>query len=134
MATFIYKVRDEDTIAFGSKENQRASIDTEGVASFPKQSSSYESISTTGSSVLDITKDISFVESTDSHVVGMADGSYEGQTKKVILSVDGGTIELQPSNLAGGSSITMGDALDSVELMYDGDSWVIAQANGITLN
>jgi hypothetical protein len=96
---------------------------------------SYEkkTASTSNTASIDPAKYCTLITSATNKIYTLADGSYLGQMKKVILIVDGGTITLTPANLANGTSLTFADALDSVELLWDGTDWVIAFASGMAI-
>jgi len=54
----------------------------------------------------------------------LADGVVKGQLKKIQLIVDGGgDAVITPSNLQGGTTITMADAGDFAILLWDGSDW-----------
>ena len=56
----------------------------------------------------------------------LADGTLIGQLKKIVLVVDGGgNAVITPANLAGGTTITLDDATDQVELIWNGTEWVV---------
>jgi len=68
----------------------------------------------------------------------LADGSVNGQLKKILLVVDGGgNAVITPANLAGGTTITMNDATDYVVLMFNALSspaeWVCIENSGSTI-
>jgi hypothetical protein len=68
----------------------------------------------------------------------LADGSVNGQLKKILLVVDGGgNAVITPANLAGGTTITMNDAADYVVLMFNALSspaeWVCIENSGSTI-
>ena len=143
MATYKYKVKGSDTLQLGESDNtvsipSNASIagtlSVTGVATLGGDVKTFEYVTTTGTSdVVDPAKYASIVVSSGAHTVTLADGTYDGQVKKIILLVDGGTVTLTPTHLVVGTSITFADALDSVELIFDGNHWHIAQASGIAI-
>lgn len=61
----------------------------------------------------------------------LADGATVGQLKKIQLIVDGGgDATITPTNLNGGTTITMADVGDLVVLLWDGTGWdVIERSN-----
>ena len=131
MSDFEYKLNSGDTLNIGDSSN---TVAIAGSASITKNVYNYEEVTTTGSSdVVDPSKYVSLVTSAGAHTVTLPNGTYVGQVKKVILTVDGGTVTLTPASLAEGTSITMADVFDSVELIWDGTNWNIAQASGIAL-
>jgi len=64
----------------------------------------------------------------------LANGSVIGQLKEIYLLVDGsGNATITPANLAGGTTITMNDAGDSVILLWNGTDWVVIKNIGSTI-
>jgi hypothetical protein len=117
MGTFEYKVKTGDVLKLGNTETD------------------YEKITTTGSSdVANPDKKYTLITSGGAHTVTLADGSYNGQVKKIVITaVAAGTITITPANFANGTSMTMAEILDSVELVFDGTNWNIAQAAGVAI-
>jgi len=130
MAIFKYKVKSGDTLQLGDASNtvnvlgQITGIKTE----------TYESITTDGTGdVVDPNARYSFITSAGAHTVTLADGTYDGQVKSIILSVDGGTVTLTPANFADGTSLTFAYALDTAVLVWDGSDWNLAEASGVAI-
>jgi hypothetical protein len=64
----------------------------------------------------------------------LADG-YDNQRKIIKVKTDGGTdAVIYPDNLAGGTVITAGDALDSMELIFVSDEWHLIKNNGVAIS
>jgi len=64
----------------------------------------------------------------------LADGTKIGQLKLVRLVADGGgDAVITPANLSGGTTITMNDASDEVELQWNGTDWVVIKNLGATV-
>jgi hypothetical protein len=64
----------------------------------------------------------------------LANGTVIGQLKEIYLLVDGGgNAVITPANLAGGTTITMNDAGDSVVLLWNGTDWVVIKNIGSTI-
>jgi hypothetical protein len=59
----------------------------------------------------------------------LADG-IEGQEKVIKLTFDGGTVTLEPANLADGTTITFADVNDAVSLVFIGGAWAITSNEG----
>jgi hypothetical protein len=155
--TFEYKVREGDTLQLGGSRTPISMLHTLNVASNATVGGTfavtktlavsgtfsplgglvytYESktASTTNSASIDPAKYVTIITSSTNKIYTLANGTYNGQVKKVILVVDGGTITLTPANLANGTSLTLADALDSVELIWNTTDWVIASASGIAI-
>lgn len=130
MGTFTYKLNPDDTFAIGDSSN---SVIIAGSLAAPI-AATYESVTTTGTAdVVDPDIKYSLVTSAGAHTVTLADGSFAGQEKTVILSVDGGTITLTPANFADGTSLTFADILDTATLIFDGTDWNLAAASGVAI-
>ena len=64
----------------------------------------------------------------------LANGTQVGQLKLIRLVVDGGgDAVITPANLAAGTTITMNDAGDEVELQWNGTDWVVIKNLGATV-
>lgn len=157
MATFEYKVTGSDTLQLGNSNtpvNCPGTFNVTGNAAIGGTLGltgtlgvtgvfsplggivrTYEKVTTTGTDdVIDPAKEISLITSGGAHTVTLANGTFLGQCKKIIISsVAAGTITITPANLADGTSLTMAEILDSVELLWDGTNWNIAQAAGIAI-
>jgi hypothetical protein len=128
---FLYPVRDDQELVIGSLEAPRGVFRLDGYQAIE----SYEKVTTTGTSdVVDPAKSVSMITSGGAHTVALADGTYTGQVKKIVItSVAAGTITITPANFSDGTSMTMAEILDSVELIWDGSDWNIAQASGVAI-
>lgn len=64
----------------------------------------------------------------------LANGTQIGQLKLIRLVADGGgDAVITPVNLASGTTITMNDAADEVELQWNGTDWVVIKNLGATV-
>lgn len=64
----------------------------------------------------------------------LANGTQIGQLKLIRLVVDGGgDAVITPASLSGGTTITMNDAADEVELIWNGTAWVVIKNLGSTV-
>lgn len=130
MGNFIYKVKVDETLLIGTEDAPRAIFRLGGAQ--PILSS--ETVVTTGTAdVVDPDIAVSLVETAGAHTVTLADGTYTGQVKKIILQVDGGTMTLTPANLTEGTSLTFADAMDCVELLWDGTNWNMISASSLAI-
>ena len=143
MTTFEYKV-DRDTLTLGNSSTTvsvlgnatiAGTMAITGATTLTAQVHSYEKVTTTGSSdVVDPAVYASLITSGGAHTVTLADGTYTGQVKKIIITaVAAGTITITPAHFADGTSMVMAEISDSVELIFDGTNWNMAQASGVTL-
>lgn len=138
MGTYTYKVRGSDTLKLGTSNNPVSipgTLTVTGATTLTGGAAvTYESVTTTGTSdVVDPDAKYSFITSAGAHTVTLADGSFAGQEKTIILSVDGGTVTLTPANFADGTSLTFADALDTATLVFDGSDWNLAAASGVAI-
>ncbi len=63
------------------------------------------------------------ITTTGTDALTLANGTEPGQTKKLMMTVDGGDGTLTPANLAGGTTITFSVVGDVAELTWDGTNW-----------
>ena len=126
MATFEYKVRKGETLLLG---DSLSATKTPGAIV-----KTYEKVTSTASGAINPLTALSLITSGGAHTMTLADGTFDGQVKKIVISlVAAGTITVTPANFANGTSMTMAEILDSVELVWDGSNWNIAQAAGVAI-
>lgn len=82
-----------------------------------------------GAGAINVTSGVTYWTTTGADAGTLADGVV-GQTKKIIMVVDGGDGTLTPSNFGNGSTITFADAGDAVELSFDGTNWWVVGSQG----
>ena len=128
---FLKPIRDDQTVLYGTLDTPRAIMRLDGSQAIE----SSEKVTTTGTAdVVSPDKAISMITSGGAHTVTLADGTYVNQVKKIIITaVAAGTITITPANFANGTSMTMAEILDSVELIWDGSDWNISQASGVAI-
>ena len=136
MATFEYKLNENDTLQIGGTTN---AVSIPGTMAITKSISGFvtqtmEEVTTTGTSdVVDPAIQISKVTTGGAHTVTLADGTYTGQIKEIILIVDGGNMTLTPANFADGTSLTFADALDYAKLRWSGTDWDLVGGSGLAI-
>jgi len=96
-----------------------------------------EAITAAGATVaINLTSAISQITSsattTGANALTLADGT-QGQIKIITLITDGGDVQIDPSNFANGTSITMEDANDTITLLFTNSNWIILSNNGCTI-
>lgn len=92
--------------------------------------SDQETVNTSVSTV----QGVSYINSSTSSSVTLANGTYVGQIK-VIVAVDSvSSVIVTPSNLLGYTNFIFNDAGGSVVLMYTTAGWVILSARDVSLN
>jgi len=82
-----------------------------------------------GAGAINVTSGVTYWTTTGADAGTLADGVV-GQTKKIIMVVDGGDGTLTPSNFGNGTTITFADAGDAVELSFDGTNWWVVGSHG----
>ncbi len=82
-----------------------------------------------GAGAINVTSGVTYWTTTGADAGTLADGVV-GQTKKIIMVVDGGDGTLTPTNFGNGSTITFADVGDAVELSFDGTNWWIVGSHG----
>ena len=86
-----------------------------------------------GAGAIDLVTGVTEVTTTAADALTLANGTV-GQIKIIVMKVDGGDGTITPTTFAGGTTITMNDAGDSVMLTYATTiGWVIIANNGCTI-
>jgi hypothetical protein len=85
-----------------------------------------------GPGAVDVISQITHVETTGVNALTLADG-IEGQTKMIVMTVDGGNGTMTPVNPAGYSTIGFHDVGESVHLLFTGGKWFIIGQFGVTI-
>lgn len=86
----------------------------------------------TGPGAVDVTSAITWIVTTGTDALTLADG-VEGQTKYIVMKTDGGDGTLTPSNFAQGTTITFNDAGDSAHLLFTNAAWHIVGSYGVSV-
>ena len=86
-----------------------------------------------GAGAIDVVTGVTEVTTTAADALTLANGTV-GQIKIIVMKADGGDGTITPVTFAGGSTITMNDAGDSVMLTYATTiGWVLVANNGCTI-
>ena len=86
-----------------------------------------------GAGAIDLVTGVTEVTTTAADALTLANGTV-GQIKIIVMKVDGGDGTITPVTFAGGTTITMNDAGDSVMLTYATTiGWVLVANNGCTI-
>ena len=115
----------------GTPINKKVSVTNfiNNLPSFIGYENSIQSLS--GAGAVDVTSAVTLLTSTGAaEAITLADGTVKGQTKTIIHDVDGGSMVLTPTSVAGYSTITFTDVGDAVQLMWSStvggsNGWVI---------
>ena len=88
--------------------------------------------SLTGAGAVNLTTQITYINTTGANALTLADG-VQGQEKKIVMRQDLGDGTLTPTNLAGATTITFNDVGDTVSLMFLDGEWHIMGHYGVTI-
>jgi L-aminopeptidase/D-esterase-like protein len=72
---------------------------------------------------LSLVHDTHVVVTTGASTATLANGCCSGQSKTVIMSVDGGDFVLTPASFLNGTTVTFDDLGDSITLVWTGAAW-----------
>jgi hypothetical protein len=72
---------------------------------------------------LSLVHDTHVVVTTGACTATLANGCCSGQTKTIVISVDGGDFVLTPASFLNGSTLTFDDVGDSCTLVWTGAAW-----------
>jgi hypothetical protein len=86
----------------------------------------------TGAGAVDVTTAITWIVTTGTNALTLADG-VEGQTKMIVMKTDGGNGTLTPANFAQGTTITFDAVGDSVSLLFTNAAWHSMGGHGIAI-
>lgn len=87
----------------------------------------------TESGAISVVKPITLLDSSGGALaMTLADGTV-GQRKVIICKTAGNNAVITPANLAGGDTITLNAAGDSVELVFANATWYILGSNSISI-
>jgi hypothetical protein len=95
-------------------------------------SSTPQSLSGTGSLVVNTTAAVTYITTTGSATLSFGDG-VQGQEKTLTMITDGGDAVLTPSSTAGFTTITFNDVGDTVRLIFLNTKWRILSNYGATV-
>jgi hypothetical protein len=86
-----------------------------------------------GAGAVNLISQITHIETTGTDALTLADG-VEGQTKIIVMTVDGGNGTLTPTNGAGYTTLGFHDVGDSVHLLFTNGKWFILGDYGMTIS
>jgi hypothetical protein len=95
-------------------------------------SSTPQSLSGSGSLVVNTTAAVTYITTTGSATLSFSDG-VQGQEKTITMIADGGDAVLTPSSTAGFTTITFNDVGDTVRLIFLNTKWRILSNYGATV-
>jgi len=85
-----------------------------------------------GPGAVNLTTPLTVITTTGADAFTLADGA-DGQTKTVVMAVDGGDATLTPASFTGGTTLTFADIGDSVLLQFVGSAWYVVSTNGVAI-
>jgi hypothetical protein len=81
--------------------------------------------SLSGAGAVNVTSAFTALTTTGANALTLANGTYPGQTKEILMTVDGGDGTLTPTSLSGGTTIVFSNVGDYVMLQWSGAAWVV---------
>lgn len=99
---------------------------------FLRLSATPQSLSGSGSLVVNTTAAITYITTTGSATLSFGDG-VQGQEKTLVMIVDGGDAVLTPTSASGFTTITFNDVGDTARLIFVNSKWNILSTNGVTV-
>ena len=125
-----------NTLDITSNVTIAGTLQVTGQANINNIALNWEKISTTNvvTNALDPDISVTMVSTTGADFLVLSNGSFIGQTKKIILSSDGGDLIVTPVNFAEATGLTFDAQMDSVELLFDGTNWNMISANSVATN
>ena len=99
---------------------------------FLRLSATAQSLSGSGSLVVNTSAAITHITTTGSAALSFADG-VAGQEKTIVMITDGGDAVLTPASKSGFTTITFNDVGDTVRLLFTNSKWHIIGSYGVTI-
>jgi len=134
-ANLVFVDAGNDKVGFGTSTPSEK-VDVAGNLAisngFLRLSSTPQSLSGSGSLVVNTSAAITHITTTGSATLSLADG-VSGQEKTVVMITDGGDAVLAPATTSGFTSITFNDVGDSVRLLFTNSKWHVIGFYGVTI-
>ena len=134
-ANLVYADAGTDKVGFGTS-TPTEKLDVYGnlaiTNGYLRLSSTPQSLSGSGSLVVNTTAAVTYVTTTGSATLSFGDG-VQGQEKTITMITDGGDAVLTPSSTAGFTTITFNDVGDTVRLIFLNTKWRILSNYGATV-
>jgi hypothetical protein len=74
---------------------------------------------------LSLVHDTHVVVTTGAATATLANGTQSGQTKTIVMTVDGGDFVLTPATFSNGTILTFSAVLQSAVVVWTGSSWIL---------
>lgn len=134
-ANLVYVDAGNDKVGFGTA-TPAEKVDVNGnlaiSGGFLRLSTTPQSLSGSGSLVVNTSSAITYITTTGSATLSFADG-VQGQEKTLVMITDGGDAVLTPSSASGFTTITFNDVGDTARLIFVNSAWNILSTNGVTV-
>ena len=134
-ANLVYADAGTDKVGFGTS-TPTEKLDVYGnlaiTNGYLRLSSTPQSLSGSGSLVVNTTAAVTYVTTTGSATLSFGDG-VQGQEKTITMITDGGDAVLTPSSTAGFTTITFNDVGDTTRLIFLNSKWRILSNYGATV-
>lgn len=134
-ANLVYVDAGNDKVGFGTA-TPAEKVDVNGnlaiSGGFLRLSGTAQSLSGSGSLVVNTSAAITHVTTTGSATLSFADG-VAGQEKTIVMITDGGDAVLSPSSTSGFTTVTFNDVGDTVRLLFTNSKWHIIGSYGVTI-
>lgn len=134
-ANLVYIDAGNDKVGFGTA-TPAEKVDVNGnlavSGGFVRLSQTPQSLSGSGSLVVNTTASITYITTTGSATLSFADG-VQGQEKTLVMISDGGDAVLTPTSTSGFTTITFNDVGDTARLIFVNSKWNILSTNGVTV-
>lgn len=96
----------------------------------PRREASKQAVTAAGA--INLTTGLTTVATSGAIALTLADGAAE-QRKTILMITDGGDATITPAHFANGSTITMNDVFDCVELLFTNSKWYLTSNVGATI-
>lgn len=81
--------------------------------------------SLSGAGAVNVTSTFTALTTTGVNALTLANGTFAGQIKEILMTVDGGDGTLTPTSLDGGTTIVFSNVGDFVMLQWNGTAWLV---------
>lgn len=134
-ANLVFADAGNDKVGFGTA-TPAEKVDVHGNLAisngFLRLSATPQSLSGSGSLVVNTSAAITHITTTGSATLSLADG-VSGQEKTVVMITDGGDAVLAPATTSGFTSVTFNDVGDTVRLLFTNSKWHVIGSYGVTI-
>ena len=134
-ANLVFVDAGNDKVGFGTG-TPAEKVDVNGnlaiSGGFLRLSATPQSLSGSGSLVVNTTSAITHITTTGAASLSLADG-VSGQEKTLVMITDGGDAVLAPASHSGFTTVTFNDVGDTVRLLFTNGKWHVIGSYGSTI-